>query len=383
MKRHFIEDGTILLEDSVIRAVDRGSAEITDPEITVIDAGGLYVAPGFIELHTHGAGGADFMDGSPESILQAARAHMEHGATSLVPTTLTSTMEDLFSTIDNFKIAKEQIKNGPELLGLHLEGPYFSMAQKGAQDPRYIKDPDPEEYRKIIAYADGAIVRWSVAPELPGAIEMGDYLVEHGILPSIAHTDAEYCHVLEAFRHGYTHVTHLYSGMSTITRKSGFRHLGVIESSYAIEDLTVEIIADGCHLPIELLQMIYRAKGADKICLISDSMRCAGQDTAKSILGSLQNGQEVIIEDGVAKLPDRSAFASSIATDDRLVRVMYREAGINLCDCIAMMSATPAKVMGISHRKGGIEPGKDADLVIFDDQINLSKVICKGTVTKS
>lgn len=263
-------------------------------------------------------------------------------------------------------------------MGMHLEGPYFNPAQCGAQDPKYIKAPDPEEYKKVAAYADGAIVRWSVAAELPGALEMGDFLRENGIIASIGHSNAEYCQVKDASEHGYTLLTHFYCAMSSIVRRGGFRHLGVIESGYAIEDLDVEIISDGCHLPPELLRMIYRLKGPDKVALVTDSMRGAGMPDGESILGSLKNGQKVLIEDGVAKLMDRSAFAGSVATADRLVRVMYHQAGTGICDAVKMMTATPARILGIQDRKGTIAPGKDADLLVFDDDINIKNVFFAG-----
>ena len=373
-----IMNGYVLIKDGWIAQVGSGTPATDDPSVQVMDGKGLYLSPGFFELHTHGAGGCDFMDDSPEDMLTAAMTHLKHGTTSILPTTVAASPKEMFRCIDNFHIVKKSMKNGPNLIGLHMEGQYISVKQKGAIDERYIRNPDPQEYRKMVEYADGAIVRWSVAPELAGAMEMGDYLVKNHILPSIGHSDAEYSHVLEAFHHGYTHVTHLYSGMSTIVRKGGFRYLGVTESAYAIEELTVEIIADGCHLPAELLRMVYRIKGPDKTCLVCDSMRCTGTDLRESALGSRNSGSKVIIEDGVAKLPDRSAFAGSIATDDRLVHVMHDKAGVPLWDCITMMCLTPAKIMRLDDRKGSIAIGKDADLVLFDDNITVKHVLVGG-----
>lgn len=381
--RNAVSFGSLLIEDGRISEVGRGAVEVTDPSVSVIDAKNRYVAPGFIDLHTHGAGGSDYMDGTVDCIVTAAGMQMRHGVTTVLPTTLTSTVEELFSTIDNFRRARERMMDGPNMPGLHLEGPYFSLSQKGAQDPRFIRNPDPAEYQKIVEYADGAIARWSAAPELDGALAFGDYLTRHRILASIAHSNAEYKHVAEAYRHGYTHVTHLYSGMSTIVRRGGFRFLGVVESAYVIDGMTVEIIADGCHLPPELLELVYKCKGPDKTCLVTDSMRGAGMPDGESVLGSLKNGQRVIIEDGVAKMPDHVSFAGSVATADRLVRVMHSQAGVSLWDCAAMMSATPARVMGIFDRKGSLAEGKDADLVFFDDDISVSRVLVGGRTTYS
>lgn len=205
-------------------------------------------------------------------------------------------------------------------------------------------------------------------------------LRSHGIVPSLGHTDAEYSQILEAYRHGAQHVTHLYSGMSGMVRRGGFRYPGLIESAFCIEDMTVEVIADGCHLPPEILRMVYQVKGVDKVALTSDSMRCAGQNVKESILGSLKNGQKVLVEDGVAKMPDRTAFAGSVATDDRLVRIMHEKAGVPLYDCVRMMSLTPASIMGIDDKTGSIMPGKQADLICFDDNIEISGVMVHGNV---
>lgn len=369
-----IRTGSLLMEDGRIAALDPEAAE----DACVVDGKGCYLAPGLIELHTHGAGGSDFMDGTLRDILAASRMHLRHGVTTLMPTTLASSMEELFATVELFRQAQNVTEGMPYLHGLHLEGPYFSMAQRGAQDPAYIKNPDPAEYMRVLERAQGAITRWSVAPELPGAMEMGDVLVRHGVLPSIAHSDAQLDQVKEAMRHGYTHVTHLYSGMSTITRERGFRKLGVLESAYVLDELTVEVIADGCHLPPELLRLVWQVKGRENTCLVTDSMRCAGETVAESIVGSRKNGQRVIIEDGVAKLPDRSAFASSIASADDLLRVMWQKAGIPLEDCVYMMTAAPARIMKLDDRKGALQPGYDADVVLMDEQLHPLAVYVMG-----
>ena len=350
-----------------------------DENDLVIDAKNKYVAPGFIDIHTHGGGGHDFMDGTVEAYLGAAETHARYGTTALLPTTLTSTVEELLQTFSIYKEAVSRNSKGAKFLGLHLEGPYFSYNQRGAQDPKYLRNPEPEEYNKILSASDD-IVRWSLAPELPGALEFGKVLASKNILTSVAHSDAIYEEVLEAFNSGFTHVTHLYSAMSTVTRRNAFRYAGVLEAAYLIDDMTVEIIADGVHLPKSLLQFVYKFKGADKTALCTDSMRGAGMPDGESILGSLDKGQKVIIEDGVAKLTDRTAFAGSVATTDRLVRTMVEVAEVPLLDAVKMMTLTPARIMQIDKQKGSIEKGKDADIVIFDDHIHVSHTILEGNV---
>lgn len=372
-----IKNGTIIIEDEKIANVCEG--DIPTNDCLEIDAEGNYVSPGFIDIHTHGGGGHDFMDGTVEAYLGAAEMHAKHGTTSMVPTTLTSTNEELKNTFEIFKQAKKMNKKGSDLLGLHLEGPYFSMEQRGAQDPRYIKNPDIEEYNRIINWSDD-IIRWSAAPELDGALEFGRYLKNQGILVSIAHSNAIYEQVQDAFENGFTHVTHLYSGMSGVRRINARRYAGVIESAFLIDDMTVEIIADGVHLPESLLKLVVKIKGKSKIALVTDSMRAAGMPEGDSILGSLNGGQKVIVEDGVAKLPDRLSFAGSVATADRLVRTMITVADVPLTDAISMMTATPAAIINADKNKGTLANGKDADIVIFDDDINILKTIIKGKV---
>ena len=378
-----INNGAVLIDNGKIEAVFENNKKIeTGNNVKVVDVKGNYISPGFIEIHTHGAGGYDFMDGDVQSILGACKKHMEFGVTSIVPTTLTSTMEELFFMLDNFKIAKKENKEGPNILGLHLEGPYFSMEQKGAQDPRYLKDPDPVEYKKILDYSND-IVRWTVAPELMGAMEMGRELRKRGILGSIGHSNAVYEEVLKAYENGFTHLTHFYSGMSMVRRINAYRYAGIVESGYLIDEMTVEIIADGKHLPASLLKLIMKVKGADRTCLVTDSMRAAGMPEGEYVLGSQKDGQRVIVEEGVAKLLDRSAFAGSVATTDRLVRTMINLADVSLEDAVKMITLTPARIMGIDGNKGSVSSGKDADLIVFDKEINVLMVIVNGKIELS
>lgn len=222
------------------------------------------------------------------------------------------------------------------------------------------------------------IVRWSIAPELPGALEFGDLLRKKGILPSIAHTDAIYEDVAEAILHGFTHITHFYSCMNGITRRNAYRYAGCIEAGYLLDEITIELIADGIHVPAPLMKLAVKNKGAEKIALVTDSMRGAGMPEGKSILGSREKGQEVIIEGGVAKMPDRQSFAGSVATADRLVRNMYQLGERSIEEAVYMMSLTPATIMGIQEQKGRIAKGYDADIVVFNADIQIQQVFING-----
>lgn len=370
-----LETGKCLyMENGVIKAFTNEEQHFD----AVIDAKGLYVAPGFIDIHTHGAGDFDFADGTVEDILRAAHTHAAYGTTTILPTCTSSSTEDILLFVENVKSAMGANKPGhPFIAGSHLEGPYFSQAMRGAQNPSYIKAPVPEEYREFLKKGEGSVRRLSFAPELPGSVELCDYLKEQGVVAAFGHTDGVYEELLPCIKKGCRLATHLYSGMNTVTRRGLYRKLGAVETAFLESEVTVEIIADGVHLPPELLRLIYQIKGADKICLITDSMRGAGMGEGVSVLGPKHDGMDCIIKDGVAFLTDMTAFAGSVATADRLVRVMYKEAGIPLTECITMMCKTPAKVIGLNDR-GEIKEGFVADLVFFDEDIRVQNVILQG-----
>ena len=372
-----IPDGCVCIEHGKILEI--GEKDINFPDAEIINAQGAYISPGFIDLHTHGAGGHDFMDGTVEAYLKIAETHARYGVTGLYPTTLASSNDELLKSFEIYRQAKALNTKGAAFLGFHLEGPYFSMNQKGAQDPKYIRNPQPDDYLQLLNSTDD-IARWSAAPELDGSKEFAETLMQRNILPAIAHSDAIYEEVVQAFNWGFTHITHLYSATSGVCRRGCYRYAGIIEASYLIDDMTVEIIADGIHLPASLLQLIYKIKGSENIALITDSMRAAGMPEGKSILGSLSNGQEIIVEDGVAKLPDRTAFAGSVATADRLVRTMINIAGIPLLETVRMITSTPARIMRIDKTKGSLEKGKDADVVVFDNDVNVLMAMVEGRV---
>ncbi len=373
-----VAEGFVMTDGDRIVSVGEGRPLAAPCE--TIDAGGRLLVPGFVDLHTHGAGGRDYMDGTVEDIIVAAECELDHGTTTVLPTTLTSSDEDLFLFLDNFKKARSSGALLPDMPGVHLEGPYFDMVEKGAQDARYIRTPSKDHYMRIMEAAGGAVKRWSVAPELDGAIKMMDDLRDCGILFSAGHTAATYDDISRACDHGLSLLTHFYSGMSTIVRKGGFRILGTVESGYLIDGLNVELICDGLHLPPDLLKLIMKCKDRRMITACTDSMRGAGMSDGPSILGPRSNGQEVIIEDGIAKMPDRSCFAGSVATGNRLFRTLVKLVGLTEPEAAYMTSLHPAELIGLGCETGSIEVGKRADLVILNEDCSVDKVVAAGKI---
>lgn len=373
-----LESAYCYMEDGVIK--EYGVADVQVSEDTLeINVANKYISAGFIDIHIHGGGGYDFMDANVESFLGVANTHIKYGTTSMCPTTLTADSSHLEKVLTVYEQANLQNSKGSKFLGLHLEGPYFAMNQRGAQDPKYIRNPDYKEYSRIVEMSPH-IIRWSAAPELPGALAFGDFLTERGIIAAFAHTEALYDDIKLAFDHGYRLATHFYSAMLGVTRKNAHRYAGAVEACYLIDEMDVEVIADGVHLPKPLLELIYKIKGVDRIVLITDAMRAAGTQVNKSILGSLQDGIEVIVEDGVAKLADRSAFAGSIATANLLVRTFLYNTKASLPEVIKMITENPARILGLAHRKGLIEKGYDADVVVFDENIDVYLSIVEGHI---
>ena len=370
-----LEGMKIYEEDGKILAV---TGEDLPAEKTV-DGKGAYLSAGWIDMHTHGAGGADFLDGTPEAFRTAALTHRKYGATTVIPTTTSVDREGILRTA----AAYEAVRNDPDLPsmpGLHLEGPYLASSQKGAQEDRFIRPFDEEETDAILASSD-RILRWTAAPELPGAERFARVCRERGVLPCIGHSDADFAECERAFRAGFTHVTHLYSCMSSVHRVNAYRVAGVLEAAYYLDGMTVELIADGCHLPPELLRFAVKFKGRENTALVTDSMRAAGAGDGPSVLGAKDNGLPVVVERGVAWLTDRSAFAGSVATADRLLRTVTG-AGISTVDAVYMMTAVPARILGLRDR-GKLEPGLRADFTVFGEDFRVKKTVVAGRIAGS
>ena len=355
-------DGYVYIENGKI-------TEVTQQEKSVekeYDYTGKYVSAGFIDMHTHGAGGYAFMNSTVEDVINGCDYHLAHGTTSIVPTISAGEFETMKQAVINIYKAKGKTKGN--ILGAHLEGPYLSPKQAGAQCPVFITPPKKDDYKSLIEEYGESITRWTYAPENDTNGEFCKYLTEHNIIASAGHTDAKYQDMQVAIENGCNLITHLYSCTSTVTRDHGFRSLGVIESAYLRDELYVEIIADGKHLPPDLIKMIIKIKGTDKVALITDSLEIAGTDITEGVM----SGTEFIVEDGVCKLKDRSAFAGSVATADRLIQTLVTECGYEIPTAVKMLTEVPAKILNVN--KGVLAKGKDADIIVFDEDIKITDV---------
>lgn len=368
----------VIVEDGAVLAIqDHWDAEADD---RVIDARGLYLVPGFVDIHVHGGGGHSAMSGDPRDVRAMAEAHAYHGATSILPTTLAAPIPALIRAVDGVRRAAEG-KCAATILGVHLEGPCLSPAQSGAQSPEDLAVPADTDLTPLLDAWPEGLRMMGAAPELPGALQLGDELTRRGVVASIAHSNATYDQVLAALPHGYCDVTHLYSSCSGMIRVHSYRIPGVIEAGLNLDELTVQVIADGKHLPIPLLQLIYRCKGPDKIELITDGLEFAAGELTEGTVYRQLNGMETVYEDGVMKLLSRESFAGSVATLHRCLRTMV-SAGVPVAEAVRMASDNPARRIGAS-KKGRIAPGIDADLLLLDPEtLALRFVMAQGRVIR-
>ena len=368
----WLTGGSVIVNGNKIEAVANNELPVVGAEL--INAQGYDIVPGGIEMHVHGGGGRDFMEGSEEAFRVAVEAHLQHGTTAIFPTLSSSTIPMIEKAVETC----DKLMQEPDspIMGLHLEGPYFNPKQAGAQIPEWIKAPVPEEYEPLLDKAR-CLKRWDEAPELEGSIPFIKSCKAHGVLPCIAHTRATYEDVHAANEAGMTHATHFYNAMPVVYKNREFKVPGTVESIFAEQNMTVEMIADGIHVPPIMLRMIYQIKGVEKTALITDALACTASDDATAF------DPRVILEDGVCKLADRSALAGSIATMDRLVRTCVQKANIPMEDACRMASETPARIMDILDRKGTLEKGKDADIVMYDGEQQLKFVMQMGRVVRN
>ena len=368
-----IQTCSILTNNGKITAIGNDFDE-TDCE--VLDCTGLYLSPGFADIHVHGGGGFSAMSEDPAEIVKMCEAHAFRGTTSIVPTTLAAPIKQLQKAIDSITAAMEQC---PIIRGIHLEGPFLSMKMKGAQSPENILPPTRENIDALLDYSD-KIVMMGAAPELPGSFALAEKLQKKGIVASVAHSDATYEIAEKALEHGFSDVTHLYSACSAMHKNGIFREVGVVEAALANDGYTTQFIADLRHLPAGALKLIYKAKGADRAYCITDGLEYSATDMDEGTVIMQENGLAVVYEDNVMKLADRSCLAGSVATCNMLVKNLWKECKIPLTDVIKMAATTPLRVIGQGNEKGKIAVGYDSDLVLFDEDVNI-KFVCVGTRT--
>ncbi len=382
-----IKNANVIFTDKIRKAIvlcDNGKIKDIVEHYTetsqdnVIDAKGLYLSPGFIDIHVHGGGNKSAMSTNYNDIIEMAEAHLKYGTTSIVPTTLASPIEQLKNVTLSIKEASEKSKKA-NILGLHYEGPYISLKYKGAQSPENILNPIKNPPDELFSLWDKILIM-GAAPEEDGCLELGDKLRERNIVASIAHSAASYEKVEEAVTHGYSDVTHIYNACTSCFKEGIFRVAGVVEAGLSIDEITTQVIGDLRHLPKGLLKLIYKTKGVEKMYLITDGLEFAASDIKENTVYMQENGMGVIFEDGAMKLADRSALAGSVATLKDCVKNMYKTVNVPLYEAVRMASLTPAEVIGFNKTKGKIEKGYDADFVLFDDDINIKTVITNGNI---
>lgn len=359
-----IEKGSVLIENGKIKEINPSNVNDTE----VIDAEGLYLSPGFIDVHIHGAGGCDTMDGTVESINTIAKTIVEHGTTSFTPTTMTVAAEDIRKSMKVIKKLKEEGTEGANVLGAHLEGPFISPKAIGAQNPNFLLAPSVENYNKIVGDYGDAVVSITMAPEVEGAKELIKYLSDNGVTVSMGHTKATYDEAIEGIKCGACHSTHLYNAMTPFTH----REPGVVGATFDT-DITTETISDGIHISYPALRTAYKQKGTDKVLLVSDAMEACGMPDGQYSLG----GQDVIVKNGAARLLD-GTLAGSVLTLDKAVKNIYSNSNYPLNEVVRMATYNGAKHCHVEDNKGLIKEGYDADLILFNEDIEIQKVFVKG-----
>ena len=362
----WMKDGSVLISDGKILEITNSDLAVIGA--TVVDARGMYIVPGLVAMHVHGGGGSDFTEATPEAFRTAAKAHLAHGATTIFPTLSSSSFETLGQAVG---VCQELMKEpGTTIMGLHIEGPYLNPKMAGELFANQTKAIDAAEYQALIEKANGCIKRWDISPELEGGHDFARYMRSKGIMVALTHTEAEYDEIKAAYEAGFTHAAHFYNAMPGFHKRREYKYEGTVESVYLMDGMSVEVIADGRHLPSTILRLVYKLKGVERTCLVSDALAYAACDNP-------QVDPKYVIEDGVCKLADHSSLAGSLATMDKLVQTMVK-AGVPFADAIRMASETPTKLIGVDDRKGTLQKGKDADILIFDRNLNLRAVWSMG-----
>jgi len=371
-----IDNCDVLIENGIIKQIGK---EISAKD--TVDAQGAYLTPGFVDIHTHGGYAADFMDCTDEAYEAALRFHIDNGTTSILATSCTAPRENIISFINfarDYMVSDAKFKSC--VLGVHLEGPYLSVKNRGAQKLEELAVPERDDYSYMLENAD-VIKTVTISPELPGAVEMTKELTRVGILVSGGHDDGIFPEFLPTIDAGMAHLTHIYCAMSDLRYKDGKREVGLREYGLVDDRLTAEMIADNRHITPELARLIIRAKGSDKVCVVSDSLRCAGQPKDERVykLGSDEDAQLVRIGDGIAVTVKEGIYAGSITP----VRVMVKNlisAGTDVVNAVKMGTLTPAKIIGADNSIGSIEVGKRANLCLLNEDFNVKTMFVDGIV---
>ena len=364
-----------------IDCMDGRIASLGDPgpaaPHSLFDLRGLTVTPGLIDLHVHGGGGHSFWSDRPNEILSATQFLGRHGITALCPTVafLQDRLDDTDKRrLDAMSAAICSPEPAPQILGLHLEGPYASQDYPILPDQPLLT-PAPSAYRAFFGYSDH-ILRCTLSPHSAQSIELVSYLVGRGIYPSIGHACASFEDVCKAYEAGAHHITHIYSSMNSVYRTNGTRQMGILESAFALDGMDVEMIANGKHLSDDLMRLIIKLKTPEHICVVSDANEYSGHpDGPVTYLG-----YEGYIQDGVILRKDGKGFLGSTTTSDQMLRHLVKRTGVSIQDAIRMCATTPARSVGFGGRKGVLSPGYDADIIAFDDEINIRFVMARGEV---
>jgi len=363
-----IADGTIV----AVAALDDLPADVAR-----LDVGGRLVTPGLIDIHIHGALGHTFNEPAAEAFATITAENLRRGVTALLATTATAPIDGLVACLEFARDWMAAPQPGSQVLGVHLEGPYFHPAQAGAQDPAALRTPDDGSADRLLAHA-GVVRMMSYAPELPGALALTERLAKLGIVPAAGHSMASDTDVEAAMQAGLRHIIHVWSAQSTTVREGPWRKPGLLEASLAFDGLTVEMIADHKHLPRTLMRLAYKAIGPDRLCIVSDATSGAGlPDGSRFRMGGL----EYEVEDGVGMMLDRSSFAGSSTLLNQMLPVLIDVVGIPPVEAVRIATLNPARVIGADDRKGSLEPGKDADIAIFDDDFTAWRVMIGGRLS--
>nr|WP_130442592.1 N-acetylglucosamine-6-phosphate deacetylase [Streptomyces sp. BK239] len=361
--RVVLPTGTV--PDGSVTVVGTRISAATPADAQLIDVKGHWLIPGFVDLHNHGGGGASF-SGPADDVLKAVHTHRLHGTTTLVASTVTDDMDAL---VRQAGLLSELAEQG-DLAGIHFEGPFISPCRKGAHSERLLRDPHPAEVRKLVDAARGQAKMVTLATELPGGIDSVRLLRDHAVIAAVGHTDATYEQTVEAIEAGATVATHLFNAMPAL----GHRSPGPIAALLADERVTVELINDGVHLHPAALELAFRHAGPHRVAFITDAMDAAGFGDGRYDLGPLA----VDVVDGVARLVEGGSIAGSTLTQDRAFKRAVTVDRIPVEDAVTALSATPARLLGMADTVGSLEPGKDADLVILDENFDLKGVMRKG-----